>query len=91
MSHVGEIPLHYHMDVLIKVRIWFESSGVVLPVNDGWKCRSTSDNGIPSRKLRWCAAAACCFRLPDDLQTLGHWSQGKALLEAGGMVEWNDK
>lgn len=60
---------------------------MTLPVNDGWKCRSTSANGMPSRELFWCAAAMCCFSPPEDLQTFGHRLQGNPLEVVGGMEE----
>lgn len=85
MSQVEEILLSGHTDVLIKVRmrIRFHDRMAVLPVSDGWKCRSTSDNGTPSRELRRCLALICCVRPPDDLQTLGHRSQGKTIRGGG--------
>jgi len=81
VSQVEEILLSGHTDVLIEVRTrtQFQDGMAVLPVSDGWKCCSTSDNGTPSQELHRCVALICCLRPPDDLQTLEHWSQEKTI------------
>jgi hypothetical protein len=60
------------------------------PVIDGWKRRSVSDNGTPSRELCWCAAATCRFSPPGDLHIFWHLSQGKPP-ETGDMMREGDK
>ena len=81
-----------HMGVLEGVEKPAEASvGVTSsPVIDGWKRRSVSDDGTPSRELCWCIAVICRFSPPGDLHIFWHLSQGKPP-ETGDMMREGDK